>query len=316
MIARSSPPGARIFAFLALALAAVFWGLNAIASKVLFRPDSAHFDALGLVVARSAWSLPIFLALTILYYPRHGVRRDDWPLFAILGLFIGPGSIGIFAFGAHETSAAHIVLLFALSPPMTAVLSAIVLHERIAPLRFAALGLGIAGAVLLTTTRSAAGSSLHGDACILVMDLCLAGLSVGLRLLGRANTYRPLFVTGLYGSLGIGLLLAIGLGLGRGAAVLQPLVMNPSVIGWFFGVMIAGLTVYAQAAQTFALRTLGAAIASIVSSYGSLLFGLIGAYVVLGESLTPPGICAALILAFALFLAIVPVPRRALPVPI
>jgi drug/metabolite transporter (DMT)-like permease len=148
MSRESSPPAARISAFVALTLATVFWGLNAVASKVLFRPDTAHFDALGLVVARSAWSLPFFAVMAFFNRPRGGVRRRDWPLFALLALCIGPGTIGIFAFGAHETSAAHVVLIFALIPPFTAVFGAIVFRERLARIRLAALGLGIAGTVL------------------------------------------------------------------------------------------------------------------------------------------------------------------------
>jgi len=309
MTRESSPRAARISAFVALTLATVFWGLNAIASKVLFRPETAHFDALGLVVARSAWSLPFFAAMAFFNRPHGGVRRGDWPLFALLALCIGPGTIGIFAFGAHETSAAHIVLIFALIPPFTAVFSALALRERLAPIRLVALALGIAGTVLLTTTHSANGSTLHGDACILVMVICFAAISVVLRILGRADRYRPLFVAGLYCSLGMALLLASGLALGRGAAIAQPLVANATVIVWFFGIMIAGLTLFSQAAQTFALRTLGATTGSIISAYGSLLFGLIGAYLVLGESLTPAGILAALILVVALFLGVVPLPE-------
>ena len=43
--------------------ASVFWAGNGIGSKILFRPDGAHFDAVGLFTARAAWSLPIFLAM-------------------------------------------------------------------------------------------------------------------------------------------------------------------------------------------------------------------------------------------------------------
>jgi len=309
MTRESSPKAARISAFVALILATVFWGLNAVASKVLFRPESAHFDALGLVVARSAWSLPFFASMAFFNRPRGGVARRDWPLFALLALCIGPGTIGIFAFGAHETSAAHVVLIFALIPPFTAVFSAIALRERLAPIRLVALALGIAGTVLLTTTRSANGSTLHGDACILVMVVSFSVISVVLRILGRDRPYAPLFVAGFYCSLGMALLLAGGLALGREAAIAQPVVANASVLVWFFGIMIAGLTIFAQTAQTFALRTLGATTGSIVSAYGSLLFGLLGAYFVLGESLTPAGIVAALILVLALFLGVVPLPE-------
>jgi drug/metabolite transporter (DMT)-like permease len=309
MTRESSPQAARISAFAALTAATVFWGLNAVASKVLFRSDTAHFDALGLVVARSAWSLPFFAAMAFFKRPRGGVRRSDWPLFALLALFIGPGTIGIFAFGAHETSAAHVVLIFALMPPFTADMSAVALRERLAPIRLVALALGIAGAIVLTATRSGSGSSLHGDACILVMVICFSAISVVLRVLGREKSYDPIFVAGLYCSLGMSLLLAAGLALGRGAAIVQPLVPNATVIVWFFGIMIGGLTLFSQTAQTFALRTLGATVVSIVAAYGSLIFGLIGAYVVLGESLTPTGMFAALILASALFLGVVPLPE-------
>jgi drug/metabolite transporter (DMT)-like permease len=51
---------------LAALVSAVFFGLNAVASKLLFSSEApAHFGAVALIVARGFWSLPLFLVLAI-----------------------------------------------------------------------------------------------------------------------------------------------------------------------------------------------------------------------------------------------------------
>ncbi len=70
MTVRNSTALRATFAFLAIFSAAVFWGGNAIASKILYLPENAHFDAPGLFVARAAWSLPVFALIALLAQPK------------------------------------------------------------------------------------------------------------------------------------------------------------------------------------------------------------------------------------------------------
>ena len=212
MTVRSSTPSRTTFAVLAIFTAAVFWGANAIASKILYQPQGAHFDAPGLFVARAAWSLPLFLLMAILARPQRAPSREDWALLAGTGIAFGPGACGFLALAAQYTSGAHVVLLMSLAPPVTAVIAALVLRERVNAIRIVALAVGIAGAMLLTLTRSATGSTVFGDLLELVQVLSYSTMFVLTRGLGKR--YSTFFVSGTYGTIGMGLLGALRRALG------------------------------------------------------------------------------------------------------
>ncbi|GAC1584166.1 MAG: hypothetical protein NVS3B28_04920 [Candidatus Velthaea sp.] len=299
------------FAIASIAFMTFFFGMNPIASKVLFRPDGAHFDGIGLFTARAAWALPLFAVLALATLPRAGIAPRDWWKFLILGVCWGPAQTGVYALSAEHTSAAHISLLLALAPIVTGVLSYFILGEALTTLRIGALTLGIIGAVVLTFTKSSTGSHWSGDAIMLGFVVSYPFFTILLRVINAKQRYNPLFVTGMFGLIGTTLLLIAGIALGRGAAVFQPLNGAPDNLVWFFGVIIIGLTILTQILQTYALRTIPAGTFSVIASYGSLIFGLGGAYIVLGERLTPTGVLAGALLAVALGLAVMPAKRAA-----
>jgi drug/metabolite transporter (DMT)-like permease len=306
MTVRNSTALRTTFAVLAIFSAAVFWGGNAVASKILYQPGGAHFDAPGLFVARAAWSLPLFLLIAFLARPRRPPTRADWLLLAGTGVAFGPGACGFLALAAQYTSGAHVVLLMSLSPPVTAVIAALVLRERIDAIRVVALSVGIAGALLLTVTRSATGSTIFGDLLELVQVASYSMMFVLTRALGKR--YSAFFVSGTYGVIGMGLLVLFGLFTGRLIpSVAQTLVPSATTAWWFFGEIVIGLTIYGQFAQAFALRYLDAGKTSLISSYGTLIVGVIGAIVLLHESIAPAGFIAGIMLAVGLALALVPV---------
>jgi len=302
---RSSTAWRTTFALLAIFSAAVFWGGNAIASKILYRPASG-FDAVALFVARAAWSLPLFFLMAVLARPKFRPTRKEWLLLAGTGVAFGPGACGFLALAAQYTSGAHVVLLMGLTPAVTAVLGAVALRERVDAIRLAALGVGIAGAVLLTVTRSASGSSVFGDMLELVQVVTYASMFVLTRALGQR--FSAFFVSGTYGTVGMGLLVLVGLVTGRlSGAIALTLVPNPTTQWWFFGQIVVALSLYGQTAQAFALRYLPAGTTSLISSYGTLIVGVIGAILLLGETISPSGYVAGVMLAVALGLSLVPV---------
>ncbi len=129
--------------------------------------------------------------------------------------------------------------------------------------------LGLAGALLLTFTRSASGSSVTGDLLELVQVVAYSLMFVFTRGLGAR--YSAFFVSGAYGTIGMALLVIVGLAAGRVAvSAVQPFLSGPSTLWWFFGEIVVGLSIYGQTAQAYALRTLGAGITSLLSSYGTL----------------------------------------------
>jgi drug/metabolite transporter (DMT)-like permease len=310
MTARNSTALRTTFALLAIFSAAVFWGGNAIASKILYQPAGAHFDAPGLFVARAAWSLPLFFLMAVLARPKQPPSRADWWLLTGTGIAFGPGACGFLALAAQYTSGAHVVLLMSLTPPVTAVIAALALRERIDVIRIAALAIGIAGAVLLTVTRSATGSTVFGDMLELVQVASYALMFVLTRALGKR--FSPFFVSGTYGTIGMGALVLFGLASGRlGSSIVQTLVPSSTILWWFFGEIVIGLSIYGQTAQAFALRYLPAGTTSLISSYGTLIVGVIGAILLLHEQIAPIGYAAGALLTVALALAFVPVPGKA-----
>ncbi len=287
------------FAVLAVLSAAVFWGFNGIASKLLYR--DAGFDAFGLIAARGTWSFPIFAAMALAAWPERLPGAADLRRFAAVGFCYGPIACGFLALGAQYTSGAHLSLLFSLTPPLTAVVGGVLLRERVDRLRLISLGLGLAGAALLASTRSATGSSLGGDVLCMVQLVGIAFAVVITRSL--ALRYNALFLTGTFGALGMAGIATIGIAAGGAHAIVQTW-RDPETAGWFFGEIVLGLSIYAQFAQSYALRVLPAGTTALLSSYGSLIVGLAGAIVFLHERLTPAGIVAALLIAFSLALAI------------
>ena len=305
MTERNSTALRTTFALLAIFSAAVFWGGNAIASKILYRPG-ANFDGVELFVARAAWSLPLFLVMALLARPKHRIERRDWWLLIGTGIAFGPGACGSLALAAQYTSGAHVVLLMSLTPPVTAVIGGLVLRERIDAIRVVALVIGIIGAVLLTATRSAAGSTIFGDLLELIQVVAYSTMFVLTRALGKR--FSAFFVSGTYGTVGMGLLALFGAFSGRlGPSIALTLGPNPSTLWWFFGEIVIGLSIYGQTAQAFALRYLPAGTTSLISSYGTLAVGVAGAVLLLGETIAPSGYFAGALLAISLALALVPV---------
>jgi drug/metabolite transporter (DMT)-like permease len=297
-----------LLAALAALLGSVFFGLNAIACKILFLPNSpAHFEAVSLFVARSIWSLPLFLALALVAMP-HPLPRLTWSsagLLALCGLAYGPGTIALSTLGASETSAAHAVLLLSMLPPLASILAGLFLRERLPAVRIVAIVIGIIGAVTLTASRSGAGATLRGDLLIAAFIFAWAVLTTGIRSLDRS--FPPLFVAGVFGVIGCLVLVFIGAALGRTDAALIPLHhFDSTTIIWFDVELVLLLALVGQILQSLALRTLNIAVGTALITYGSIAAGLLGSIALLGESLTAGEILAGALLLLALALSLIP----------
>jgi drug/metabolite transporter (DMT)-like permease len=295
-------------AALAALIASAFFGLNAIACKILFLPDSpAHFDAVSLFIARSVWTLPLFLVLALVAMPRP-LPRLTWSsagLLALCGLAYGPGTIALSTLGASETSAAHAVLLLSMLPPLALILAGLFLHERLPAVRIVAIVIGIIGAAILTGSRSGAGATLQGDLLIAAFIFAWAVLTTGIRSLDQS--FPPLFVAGVFGVIGCLILLFIGIALGRQDAALIPLHhFDSTTIIWFDVELVLLLALVGQILQSLALRTLNIAVVVALITYGSIAAGLVGSIMLLGESLTLGEILAGSLLLLALALSLIP----------
>ena len=295
-------------AMVAALISAMFFGLNAVASKLLFEANApAHFDAVSLFTSRGFWSMLLFLLLALFNrhrkYPR--VTFATLALFFVCGLLYGPGTNALIALGASRTSAGHSVLLLSMFPPLAATLAALILREKLSGLRIAAIAIGVIGAAILTLSKSASASSLAGDALIAGFILAWALMTVCIRRLNR--DWPPLFVVGVFGTVGGLLLTLIGASLGRLDAILIPLRhFDSGTILWFDLELVLLVSVTGQLLQGLALRTLNVGLVVALTSYGSIAAGMVASFLLLGESMSAGEIVAGLVLITALGLSLAP----------
>ena len=275
----------------------------------MYAPQTpSHTDPLGLIVSRSAWTLPLFLLLALTTSPWKLPKptRSELGFFLLAGFCYGPATTAMYALGIGHTSAAHAVLLLSLSPPIAAILAAIVLHERVDALRIAAIVVGAVGGALLTLSRSASGSTPEGDGMILVMATMWGFMVLSMRILNRK--YPAILVAGVMGAIGSLILVAIGAALGRIDDVRLPLQYHDiRTLVWFDLELVVFLSIVAQIFQSISLRILGITPVAAITAYGSIFVGLLAAFLILGEHMSTWGILAGSLLLVSLALALVPI---------
>jgi drug/metabolite transporter (DMT)-like permease len=300
--------GGRLLAASAALVSAAFFGVNAVASKILYAPDAAAgFDAVGLFVARGVWCLPLFVLLGIATKPRRlsPLTVKNAALFLFCGLAYGPGTNALSALGAHATSASHAVLLLSLFPPLAAGLAAIFLREPLSALKMIAISIGVMGAATLTLSKTSGAATTTGDLLIAAFILTWAILTLGIRQLDK--TYPALFVVSIFGTIGCVALGAIGAVVGRLDSVLVPAQhFDLQTVVWFDLELVLLLSLGGQLLQSMALRALDVAVVVAITSYGSIFFGLAASLVILGERLKAQDIIAAAFLVTALGLSLWP----------
>jgi drug/metabolite transporter (DMT)-like permease len=307
-ISSSADRGNRPLAVSAALLSAVFFGVNAVASKILYAPEAAAgFDAVGLFVARGVWSLPLFLLLAVVTRPPRlsPLTIKNAMLFLFCGIAYGPGTNALSALGAYATSASHAVLLLSLFPPLAAGLAAIFLRERLSVLKMIAIVIGVMGAATLTLSKSSGAATMSGDLLIAAFVLTWAILTLGIRQLDK--TYPALFVVGVFGTIGCVLLGAVGVVIGRlNSALIPTQHFDLQTVLWFDLELVLLLSLGGQLLQSMALRTLNVAVVVALTSYGSIFFGLAASLAILGERLTVQDVIAAAFLITALGLSLLP----------
>jgi drug/metabolite transporter (DMT)-like permease len=128
-------------------LAVAFWGLSFVATKAAV----SEISPFALIFARAG----LGTALLILILSRRSGEwfppRESWPTLALMG-FVGVAfHQAIQGFALTLTSAVHTGWLIGLTPIWSALLAAVVLHERFGAHKLAGLVLGFAGAVVVVT---------------------------------------------------------------------------------------------------------------------------------------------------------------------
>ncbi len=167
------PP--RLGAFLAV----VFWGLSFVATKAVVR----EITPIALVFARAFLGTTLLLAILSRRGGDWVPPRDVWPSLALMG-FVGIAvQQAVQGYALTLTSAVHSGWLIGLTPIWSALLAAVVLHERFGARKLLGLALGFLGALVVVTRGRLAADvialpSTRGDLLILVSTVNWAVYSV------------------------------------------------------------------------------------------------------------------------------------------
>lgn len=210
---------------------------------------------------------------------RHLVRGEALH-FLVLGA-LGMWVCGAFVYiGGRSTTAVNIGLLYAASPVLIALVSALWLHERFGLLQATGVALALAGVlhVLLRGQWSAIGElSLNpGDLWVAVAVICWTAYSLLLR--AWPTAFSPLARLTLISAGGVVVLIPF--------TVWEALTWLPSELSWRSAALVLAAALIpgagAYAAYSFMQRTLGAARVSVVLYLGPLYSAAVG-WAVLGE---------------------------------
>lgn len=226
--------------------------------------------------------------------------RHEWWQFLVLGA-LGMWVCGAFVYiGARSTSAVNLGLLYALSPVLIALASALWLRERLAAPQVLGVGLALAGTVvILFKGRVDALAQLRinpGDAWVSVAVVCWAAYSLLLR--AWPSAFNPLARLTLIACGGVVVLLPFTLW--------EAWAWLPSELSWRSAALVLAAALLpgagAYAAYSTMQRVLGAARVGVVLYLGPLYTAVI-AWAVLGERIEAFHALGALLILPGLWLA-------------
>ncbi|MGO4558846.1 DMT family transporter [Rhizobiales bacterium 3FA27D7] len=270
--------------------ACLCWALGTILSKTLL----SSFPPVTVLVFQLAPSVvALWLAVGATGAPVPP-QRLLLPI-ALLGL-LNPGWAYTFSmFGLTSTSASVTTLLWAFEPILILGLAWTFLKEPV-DRQLAMLVAAATIGVLLVSGLVASGSTLSTDigvVLILAGVWCCAIYTV----LARNIDADPLFTVALQQTVAFGWMLAIW-PIELRSAQMPPVATIP--ISDIATIIVSGLLYYAAAYWLY-LRALRSMPASIAGSFFNLIpvFGIIGAFVLLGERLSPPQWCGAVMIVGA-----------------
>lgn len=297
----AAPPAAGL-ALLTLALLNLMWGGSLPATKVAL----ASFGPFTLATARLLLAATLFLAVL---GPRRlrDIPASDALRMAALGV-VGFACVQVFqALGTSLTTSATATVLASTAPLWIAVLAPALLRERLHPLTVLGVLLALGGvAIIGLGPADASGlTALTGNLVVLLSSASAALYTVmGKRLLLR---YSPLvFCT--VSCIG-GAVASVPFGLHELATTSA----TPDLGGWLLLAYLAVLVTFVGFGIWFwALRSLPA------SRAGALMFlqpvsGLVLAWVVLGDPLTPTFLVGCALVLLGVYLAVNPGPRLRRP---
>lgn len=249
---------------------------------------AAYYPPLQVAALRGAASLPLVLAWALATAGPQSLLRVRWSLHLLRGV-LGVAMMAAFAYALRHMPLSTAYSIFFVAPLLITALSVPFLGEHVGPRRWVAIGMGLAGVIVVLRPTGEGVLSLAGVA-VLVAALGYAISAITVRVLARTDSTQSMMVW----------LLAM-MALGAGVLAWPDWVALRGVDAWLIaGVGVAGAL--GQYAITEAFR-LGEASLIAPLEYTALLWGVIldaTLWGVLPDRVTWLG--AAIIIASGLYL--------------
>ena len=260
-----------------LLLLAAIWG-----ASFLFMRIAA--PAIG-PVATADLRMLIAAAALLIYYPAIGFDaqwRRWWPLYMVIGLLNSAAPFLLYAYAALALSAGMLAVLNATSPMWGALLSTVVLRERLSGRRTAGLLTGVAGVALVCAPEGTARWLEVAAGVTAALSYAVTGVVLK-RWANQASARGMAVGTQLMGGL---LVLPF-------VAVASPSAFTPGVVG---ALLALGLVCSALGyILYFRLITDIGPTGALTVTYLIPIFGVIWGALFLDETLTVPMVLGALI---------------------
>ena len=241
---------------------AIAWMLAAVAvfscMDTAMKLLAAHYPTLQVTTLRGAASLPFVLAWVLATAGPRSIIPVRWPLHLLRGV-LGMVMIGCFVYALRTLPLSTAYTLYFVSPLLVAALSVPLLGEHVGPRRWAAIGVGLVGVLIVLRPGGEGLISVPGLMVIAAASAYAVG-AITVSLLTRTDTPQSMVVWFL-------VLMAIGAGV-MGWTQWQPI--DWAAHGW----LIAGLGLSGALGQVALTRAFQLGQASVIAplEYTGLLW--------------------------------------------
>lgn len=149
-----------------------------------------HYSAAQVAALRAASSLPFVLVWVALTVGFRSLLRVRWPLH-LLRAVLGVGMMVEFVYALRHLPLTTVYTIFFVAPLMIAALSVPILGERVGPARWAAIGTGLIGVLVVLRPSGEGAWSLAGLA-VLIAALGYAVSAITVRVLARSDSTQAM----------------------------------------------------------------------------------------------------------------------------
>ncbi|MBB3223691.1 drug/metabolite transporter (DMT)-like permease [Massilia umbonata] len=166
----------------AMVIAVAMFSIMDTAMKLL----AVRYPAMQVTVLRAFSSMPLVCAFVAYRGGFRGIFNVNWPLQLLRGA-LGIGMLTLFAYGLKSLPLSETYAVFFIAPALITALSVFILKERVDGMQWLAIGVGLAGVLVVLRPEGTSFISVAGLA-ILGSAACYAVSAIASRILSRTDS--------------------------------------------------------------------------------------------------------------------------------